>query len=132
MNSKRMLTLSTLACAGLVFPLAGTASAAEGELTTVVAPENSITAARVATLTCNPDGGDHPAADAACAEIEAANGDFTALPGEPGRICTFEYDPVTVTATGTWRGQQVNYQETFPNTCVLISETGSVFVPEMT
>lgn len=129
MNSKRIVTLSALASAGLVFPLAGTAAAADGELTMTVTPEYR--AASVLTLTCNPDGGDHPNADAACAEIEAVDGDFSALPGEPGLLCTYVYDPVTVTATGSWRGQEVNYQQTFPNTCELIRETGSVFVPEL-
>lgn len=88
-------------------------------------------AARVLTLTCDPDGGDHPSADAACAEIEAADGDLSALPGEPSLLCTFEYNPVTVTATGTWRGRTVNFEQTFPNTCDLIRATGSVFVPEI-
>ncbi|GGU79712.1 SSI family serine proteinase inhibitor [Lentzea flava] len=130
MNSKRIVTMSALACAGLLFPLAGTAAAADGELTMTVTPQNP-SAATAYSLTCNPDGGDHPAADAACAEIEAARGDFTALPGEPGMLCTYLYDPVTVSATGRWMGQEVNYQETFPNTCELIRETGSVFVPEI-
>src|SRR5687767_11691044 len=100
MNSKRIVILSALACAGLAFPLAGTAAAADGELTMTVTPEGA-SAATVLTLTCNPDGGDHPSADAACAEIEAAQGDFEALPGEPTALCTFIYEPVTVTATGT-------------------------------
>jgi hypothetical protein len=130
MNSKRIVMMSALACAGLAFPLAGTAAAADGELTMTVNQENQ-NASTVLTLTCDPDGGNHPNADAACAEIEAAGGDLAALPGEPGVLCTYIYDPVTVTATGTWRGQEVNYQQTFPNTCELIRETGSVFVPEI-
>ncbi|NKE63238.1 hypothetical protein FXN61_43550 [Lentzea sp. PSKA42] len=130
MNSKRIVTMSALACAGLVFPLAGTAAAADGELTMTVTPENQ-SATSAFTLTCNPDGGNHPSADAACAEIEAANGDFSALPGEPDLLCTYIYDPVTVSATGRWMGQDVNYTQTFPNTCELIRATGSVFVPEI-
>lgn len=130
MNSKRIVILSALASAGLALPMAGTAAAADGELTMTVTPQEQNTTS-VFTLTCNPDGGSHPAADTACAEIEAAQGNFASLPGEPGKLCTLEYQPVTVTATGTWRGQQVDYQQTFPNTCALISETGSVFVPEI-
>lgn len=130
MNSKRIVILSALACAGLAFPLTGTAAAAEGELTTTITPEGQ-THRTVHTLMCDPDGGDHPNPDAACAEIEAAHGDLTALPGEPTLLCTDIYQPVTVTATGTWRGRQISYEHTFPNTCELIRATGSVFVPEL-
>jgi hypothetical protein len=28
-------------------------------------------------------------------------------------------------------GREIDYQATFPNTCELIRETGSVFVPEI-
>jgi hypothetical protein len=73
MNSKRVVTTSALACAGLAFPLAGTAAAADGELTMTVTPRHS-GAAVAYSLTCDPDGGDHPSAGAACAEVEAANG----------------------------------------------------------
>ena len=46
-----------------------------------------------------------------------------------GRVLVppMEYDPVTVTATGLWRGTPVRYRHTFSNTCVLHTETGPVF-----
>src|SRR4051794_9280607 len=77
-------------------------------------------------LTCNPDGGSHPDPAAACAAISAAKGDLSALP--PGDMfCTMQYDPVTVTADGWWKGRPVHYRHTFGNGCVLRNETGPVF-----
>jgi Subtilisin inhibitor-like len=37
------------------------------------------------------------------------------------------YQPVTAKATGTWRGQPIDFSQTYPNRCTLESETGSVF-----
>jgi hypothetical protein len=81
---------------------------------------------RAVALRCLPTGGDHPAPVAACRDLEIAGGDFTRLPisDEP---CTFEYRPVTVTAHGVWQGSMRSYSGTFPNRCVMIQRTGSVF-----
>ncbi|GLZ28449.1 protease [Lentzea sp. NBRC 105346] len=122
--------MSMLAATGLAVPLAspGIAGAAEPAdlLLAVHQQENGTN--NVTELRCGPAGGDHPRASVACDEITAAGGDFTKLPGDLGSTyCTFEYSPVTVSAIGTWRGQTVEYVETFPNSCVLRSETGSVF-----
>ncbi|WP_306359086.1 subtilase-type protease inhibitor [Nocardia sp. CC227C] len=98
------------------------------ELTlTVAAPDNRDTA-RTATLRCATGaGGDHPAADRACAELDAVDGDFDALNVDPGVICTQEYDPVVYAASGTWRGRAVAFTKTFPNDCHGKGATGSVF-----
>lgn len=82
---------------------------------------------KVALLLCDPAGGTHPDAAAACDDIDAANGDFNALPGVPDTICTFIYAPVTATATGLWHGMPVTFQKTYSNACVLQAETGPVF-----
>ncbi|MFF3541237.1 SSI family serine proteinase inhibitor [Streptomyces platensis] len=68
----------------------------------------------------------HPHAGAACDALTWARGDLDALPGEP-HTCTREYDPVTATATGTWRGVPVNWRKVFPNACTMDSATGAVF-----
>ncbi|MBM4796712.1 protease inhibitor [Streptomyces sioyaensis] len=68
----------------------------------------------------------HPHALAACNALTWARGDLDALPGEP-HSCTREYDPVTVSATGTWRGSPVNWRKEFPNACTMDSATGPVF-----
>lgn len=84
---------------------------------------------RAALLRCAPTpGGDHPAAAEACAGLEAAGGDFTALSGaDEDRMCTRIYSPVVVTAHGVWQGRTVSYEATFPNQCELIRAKGEVF-----
>ncbi len=109
--------------------LTGTANAAAadagaGMFLTVSGSEN--TWIRGVLLHCDPPGGSHPAAEAACADLAAAGGDFDALPGDPHR-CTKEYDPVTATATGTYNGRPVAWHRTFPNACVMDGITGPVF-----
>ena len=82
--------------------------------------------ASVTTLTCEPSGGTHPEADSACDALIGADGDFAQLPVE-SRACTLQYAPVTVHASGTWRGEPVHFQHTYANRCAAASETGGVF-----
>lgn len=69
------------------------------------------------TLTCDPAGGTHPRADAACAAL-AAHG-ATALPAVPRhRVCTDQYGgPQRATISGTWLGQQVRSEVRRTNGC---------------
>jgi hypothetical protein len=84
--------------------------------------------ARTVTLQCFPTGGTHPNAAAACADVMKAGGDLAHVPAPaPQRACFMIYSPVTVTAQGQWRGQNVRYTKQFPNTCVMRDKTGSVF-----
>ncbi|MGN6242063.1 MAG: SSI family serine proteinase inhibitor [Motilibacteraceae bacterium] len=59
------------------------------------------------TLTCDPPGGTHPAAAAACAALAAAAPDpFAEVPA--GTMCSQIYGgPQTATVTGTYRGTPV-------------------------
>ncbi len=80
-------------------------------------------------LRCHPrpDGhGHHPHAAKACAAIGRAKGNFDKLADEP-HACTKQYDPVTVTATGTYRGRSVNWHKKYPNACAMDVDTGHVF-----
>jgi hypothetical protein len=88
--------------------------------------EKARPAQRSASLTCNPAGGTHQQAREACAAISAVRGDLAALHVSDG-MCTMQYEPVTVTASGRWKGKAVRYQRTFGNACVLWVETGPVF-----
>ncbi|MFI5662188.1 SSI family serine proteinase inhibitor [Streptomyces sp. NPDC051684] len=78
-------------------------------------------------LNCVPrPSGEHPHAADACAALEAAGGDLDALPVEQ-RMCTQVYDPVTVEATGTYRGKAIAWHKTFGNPCAMEASTGPVF-----
>ncbi|MDT0305122.1 SSI family serine proteinase inhibitor [Streptomonospora wellingtoniae] len=81
------------------------------------------------TLHCRPAGGSHPDPAAACAALDRAGGDFDAL-GETSpqtTMCTMQYAPVRVRASGVWQGRTVDYTETFSNACVAAAETAGVF-----
>ncbi|MDG4863500.1 SSI family serine proteinase inhibitor, partial [Streptomyces sp. T-3] len=63
-------------------------------------------------------GGTHPAAEAACAELAAADGQFDELTeSSPGALCTKEWNPVHLTADGVWQGRRVAWTTTFANPC---------------
>ncbi|MBC9714943.1 protease inhibitor SIL-V5 [Streptomyces sp. TRM66268-LWL] len=70
--------------------------------------------------------GHHPHAAEACAAIDAVDGDLDRLPGK-APLCTKEYDPVTVTAAGTHRGQDISWHRTFANDCLRHAATDPVF-----
>ncbi|QBI54663.1 SSI family serine proteinase inhibitor [Streptomonospora litoralis] len=92
----------------------------------VAVPEQK--SAEHTTLTCSPVGGSHPDAEAACAALERSGGDFTALgQRDQQTMCTLEYAPVRLSATGTWQGAPVDYDETFSNPCVARAQTEGVF-----
>ncbi|WP_406467697.1 subtilase-type protease inhibitor [Streptomyces hirsutus] len=76
-------------------------------------------------LLCDPPQG-HPRAADACAELAAVNGRITGIPARD-TYCPMVYAPVTAHAHGQWRGQPVEYTETFSNRCMMEARTGSVF-----
>ncbi|QUH04220.1 hypothetical protein HUO13_28575 [Saccharopolyspora erythraea] len=82
---------------------------------------------RTVVLRCHPTGGNHKRTVEACAQLDQVGGSFTALRAEEPRACTLEYAPVTASATGTWRGSEVRFEETYSNSCALRVETGVVF-----
>ncbi|WP_093802046.1 SSI family serine proteinase inhibitor [Streptomyces sp. Wb2n-11] len=96
-----------------------------GLFLTVSGAEN--TWIRGVLLKCPPGfPGPHPDAVGACAALDKADGDLDRLPGNP-RACTKQYEPVTVSAKGSWRGRSAAWQKTYPNACVLDAATGPVF-----
>ncbi|MEU5832731.1 subtilase-type protease inhibitor [Streptomyces diacarni] len=115
------------------------AQAAPAEATSLYAPSALVltvtdgdsaaaAAKRAVTLNCTPaPSGTHPAADTACAQLRAADGNFTALASEEGRLCTREWQPVTVTAQGVWQGERVDFARTWANPCVKGVEGAAVF-----
>ncbi len=78
-------------------------------------------------LMCAPEpSGHHPRAAEACAALDAVDGDLDQLPEHPTG-CTKEYDPVTVTAAGAHRGQDIAWHRTYANDCLRHAATDPVF-----
>ncbi|MEU4739557.1 SSI family serine proteinase inhibitor [Actinosynnema sp. NPDC023658] len=98
-----------------------------------VSPESSYVlsvqrgeAFQIAPLTCEPTGGLHPRAEQACLALSDVDGEIAGLAtGEA--LCTLEYAPIRVKASGRWRGETREFEAEFPNQCVMLAETGPVF-----
>ncbi|AUS79681.1 hypothetical protein C1701_16470 [Actinoalloteichus sp. AHMU CJ021] len=82
---------------------------------------------RTVLLTCDPDGGDHPNAEAACAELRDSGGDLEAIRGDGNALCTMIYQPVAVSARGTVAGVPVDYETEWSNSCTMAAGTGALF-----
>ncbi|GGQ85321.1 SSI family serine proteinase inhibitor [Couchioplanes azureus] len=120
-------TTAALLAAGSPAAAAPTPPPSGSALVLAVVPATQSTVPpRITSLQCSPDGGAHPAAAAACADLRAVDGDLTALTAHGG-ICTQEYQPVTAFAAGSWQGRPVTYRKTFSNHCILLDATGDVF-----
>jgi len=81
---------------------------------------------RTVRLGCAPVYGMHPQGAQACSLLLRAQGD-PARVRLPWRACPQYYDPITVSATGTWNGRLIRYQRTFSNQCELRTATGTIF-----
>jgi hypothetical protein len=116
--------LAPLAAVPAAFAEAPGASAPAGVYTLVLAPAQG-GGTDTGSLTCGPDGSGHPAAATACAQLTAAGGQVSAIPGEKG-MCPMIWRPVTATAVGLWNGRPRYYSRTFTNRCVAVRSTGGV------
>ncbi|MFJ6843437.1 SSI family serine proteinase inhibitor [Streptomyces griseoluteus] len=107
-----------------------TAHAASGDWLslTLTRPGTTGGGTRTALLLCDPPQG-HPKAAEVCAELSAAEGDFSRL-GDSATLCPLIYAPVRASAHGRWNGKPVAYDRTFGNACELGAATGSVFALE--
>ena len=84
---------------------------------TIVLDENGDGATRTFTLTCDPAGGDHPDAEAACAAL-AAGGIAAFAPTPPDVACTEIWGgPQVATVDGTVDGERVIATFTRANGC---------------
>lgn len=83
---------------------------------TITAQASPDAAAKTWTLTCDPPGGSHPDAAAACAQLAAAEKPFAPLPKNVA--CTEIYGgPQMATVTGTYRGEPVDASFNRTNGC---------------
>lgn len=81
-----------------------------------------------ATLTCDPDGGNHPRAQESCDLLRLVDGDVNQLTVPPGTLCLAVYQPHTVTIAGVWQNRRrYVIQRTFVNRCQMIAATGAIF-----
>lgn len=131
MPERRLVVRALVAGAALVGATvppatAVAAPAPSSSLLLSVNPGTSPGTGRTAMLDCNPPGGTHPNAAAACADLQAAHGNVHAVRGNH-HLCPEIYQPVTAQATGTWEGRQINFTATYPNECHLHTSTGAVF-----
>ena len=135
MGAGRLVATATMLVAAIATetaaagPSFGAVAVAEKptQLVLTVAEDESMTPVlRRASLTCRPAGGSHRLARDACSALAKVGGDFARLQ-VTGGACTMQYDPVTVTAAGRWKGKRVNYTKTYGNACSLSTTTGPVF-----
>lgn len=120
----RLITAIALAAGSIAasVAIAPNASAALDSLTLTLTDQYN--GAKTVTLDCEPTGGTHPDADAACSDLIAANGQISQIPPEWGGVCPTYYDPTTASASGYWRGRSVSYQNDFENPCSANVATG--------
>ncbi|MFD8532031.1 SSI family serine proteinase inhibitor [Streptosporangium canum] len=78
-------------------------------------------------LTCDREGGSHPAPFTACGLIRRVGGDLSKLAYDIDMICPEEYLPHTVRAFGTWEGRPVWFGRTYDNRCEMTALTGPLF-----
>ncbi|MEU5807941.1 MULTISPECIES: subtilase-type protease inhibitor [unclassified Streptomyces] len=131
--------MALTALTALAWP--GTADAAPTGTESVYAPSALVlvvstgadpgyaTPLRAVTLSCSPSPrGTHPSPAAACAELRAHADRLDVLAEPlPNVDCTREWNPMTVTADGVWKGRRISYSYTFANPCALRHSSGTLF-----
>ncbi|QGK71230.1 protease inhibitor [Allosaccharopolyspora coralli] len=134
MSAHRSIGGTVLAAAAVVgaalIPATAHAGPAEpAELSVMhlsVTNQAKITESRSTLLTCGPAGGTHANAAQACAALDEAAGNFQDLQAQSTQ-CPLIYEPVTVTAKGTWKNAPVEFTHEFANSCVLAAQTEGVY-----
>ncbi|MBF6171716.1 SSI family serine proteinase inhibitor [Nocardia blacklockiae] len=104
------IAVGTLAAVAVLLP-AGSAAAQDATTRLVLTREDSDQPTRTATLTCDPVGGSHPSAAAACRFL-APLGELVLPEEDPGVRC-FRYHPVVYRAEGILHGVPVSVERTY-------------------
>ncbi|EME52510.1 SSI family serine proteinase inhibitor [Amycolatopsis decaplanina] len=115
--------IAALVSVGLMTSPASAASPL-GSLSLTITLADTGTVVAHATLTCEPTGGTHPHAQAACDDLIPAKGRIEDIPPQKDVVCCQVYQPVDATAIGTWAGVHRYYQQKFTNWCFAIARTG--------
>jgi hypothetical protein len=77
-------------------------------------------------LNCNPDGGTHPSAHAACDLLRRVGGDPAKLNVTPKASCTQEIMPHAVMILGKWRNKTIKWGKVYNNSCMMKAGGGAV------
>ncbi|MEV0593546.1 SSI family serine proteinase inhibitor [Nonomuraea cavernae] len=122
------ISIPALGAAGAASALASTPTSAghhaRSVLTITVTQNNGWS--RVYRLTCDPDGGNHPNATAACGALRSVDGQISRL-RRPDAVCTREYAPTKVSVKGKWRGTNLSFSGSYPNSCLARAAVGAVY-----
>jgi hypothetical protein len=94
----------------------------KAKLQVIIKAKNEPT--RGATLHCNPDGGNHPNARAACDVLRKVGGDLSKIHVPANAACGQGVRPFVVVITGTWRGKQVQWSKGYRNGCAMKAAGG--------
>lgn len=78
-------------------------------------------------LSCPAEWSEHPRAEAACEQLEAAGGYVDAIAAGDG-MCTMQYDPVRVVVTGHWHRTTHFFMGTYDNRCAAVQATGGALL----
>ncbi|MGN9779797.1 SSI family serine proteinase inhibitor [Nonomuraea sp. ZG12] len=123
------LSLS-VACVGfgasLVFAVLPAHASSKSNVLFLAVSSHGNTSLSAIAIQCPDRADQHPYGEITCAIVDAVDGDFDRLPGNP-RLCTKEYDPVTATMNGLWRNRPIGWQKTYSNACMLDARTGPIF-----
>ncbi|MER7014100.1 SSI family serine proteinase inhibitor [Saccharopolyspora sp. NPDC000359] len=117
-----------VACAVAVL-VPGIAAASEnaGQSSMTLSVTESHQRSRSVTLHCDPVGGNHPQAGAACHQLQLVDGNVQRLDARTASNCTKDRRGVQAQATGSWQGEPVEFTLTAANLCSLKARTGALF-----
>ena len=103
-------------CILFAFTAVCMASCPERHTVLAIAYHNEDQEIRADTLVCNPVGGTHPNATAACDLLESVNGELGAI--EPlDRYCRGTDYFANVTIKGTYEGKPIDFKHKYRNGC---------------
>lgn len=127
---KQILKYTTATAAAALFAasIGSTATASPTDEAPVVGEfnltiENNNGSVLTHDFNCLELGDDNTAILNACTQLHEADGFIENIPAAQG-ACAQILDPVTLTATGTWNGEERTYSQEFSNPCMGNLETG--------
>lgn len=122
------LSAGAIVLCGMLTPAAATEQPSESTMVITVWDSSGIIATQIneVVLKCEPAGGNHVDAEAACDTLTSVDGDFDELEPLPD-ACMLIYKPVYIEVGGNWRDRVVRFQHNYPNLCLAEIESRGVF-----